>query len=97
MSNKTLTIQTPSEYELSEKYKFCLEDIKRYLEIKDYTHEQRFALIKYSVDIALDDNIIIKKFKDIEIKNAGETVKIDLGFWDKNGEYKEDIQIFDII
>jgi hypothetical protein len=73
-----ITIPEPTIEEIFEKYKCCLNDIKRYLEIEDYTPEQRFALIKYSVNIALDDNIKIVKFKDVEIKNAGDTVHIQV-------------------
>ena len=77
IEERILTIPAPTKDEIFKKYKCCLNDIKRYLEIEDYTPEQRLALIKYSVDIALDDNIKIVKFKDVELKNVGETVKID--------------------
>lgn len=49
-------------------------------------------------DLKIDKLVFNIWFELVSECEVGDKIKtVDLGFWDKNGEYKEDIQIFDII
>lgn len=78
IEDRILTIPELTKDERFEKYEYSLNYIKRILQINDYSESEKLYLIKYMTNIALDDNIKIVKFKDVEIKNAGDTVHIQV-------------------
>lgn len=92
IEERILTIPELTKDERFEKYEYSLNYINRILQINDYNETEKLYLIGYMTKIALDESIKIGKFKNVELKNVGETVKIDLGFWNQKGEYIEDVQ-----
>lgn len=63
--------------------------------IKDKAMLSKLTVIELQGLIDLCNEIIGEK-TDFKLKNVGETVKIDLGFCNKKGEYVEDIQEVDL-
>lgn len=96
IEERILTIPEPIKDEIFEKYEYSLNYINYILQINDYNETEKLHLIGYMTKIALDETIKIGKFKNVELKNVGETVKIDLGFWNQDGEYIEDLQEIDL-
>ena len=68
----------------------CIEEIKEIAE--DINDECEYLL--FGSCAAEAKNQILQKISECEVGDKIKTV--DLGFWDKNGEYKEDIQTVDI-
>lgn len=96
IEERILTIPAPTKDEIFEKYEYSLNYISYILQINDYSEAEKLYLIGYMTKIALDESIKIGKFNNVELKNIGETVKIDLGFWTQDGEYIEDLQEVDL-
>lgn len=71
--------------EIFEKYEYSINYINRILQINDYNETEKLYLIGYMTKIALDESIKFSKYKNVELKNLGETVKID---FDENGYIK---------
>lgn len=78
IEERILTIPEPTKDELFEKYEYSLNYINYILKINDYSETEKLYLIGYMTKIALDESIKIIKLKEIEIKNAGDTVHIQI-------------------
>ena len=77
IEKRILTISEPTKDEIFAKYEYSLNYINYILQINDYNETEKLYLIGYMTKIALDESIKIGKFKNVELKNVGETVKID--------------------
>lgn len=76
IEERILTISEPTKDEIFEKYEYCINYINRILQINDSNETEKLYLIGYMTKIALDESIKIGKFKNVELKNVGETIKI---------------------
>ena len=95
IEDRILTIPAPTKDKIFEKYKKCFHSIDLCLKNREYNETTKLCFISYMTQIALDNNTNFKGF-EVEIKNAGDTVHVDAGFWNKKGEYVEDIQEIDL-
>lgn len=77
IEERILTITEPTKDEIFEKYEYSLNYINRILQMNDYNETEKLYLIGYMTKIALDESIKIGKFKDVKLKNTGETIKIN--------------------
>lgn len=75
IEKRILTISEPTKEEIFAKYEYSLNYINYILKINDYSETEKLNLIGYMTKIALDESIKIGTFKDIEIKEVGNTVK----------------------
>lgn len=75
IEKRILTISEPTKEEIFAKYEYSLKYISYILQINDYSETEKLNLIGYMTKIALDESIKIGTFKNIEIKEVGNTVK----------------------
>ena len=75
IEKRILTISEPIQEEIFAKYEYSLNYINYILKINDYSEAEKLYLIGYMTKIALDESIKIGTFKDVELKNVGNTVK----------------------
>ena len=78
IEERILTISEPTKDEIFEKYKYSINYINRILQINDYNETEKLYLIGYMTKIALDESIKIGKFNNVELKNVGDTVHIQV-------------------
>lgn len=78
IEERILTISEPIQEEIFAKYEYSLNYINYILQINDYSETEKLYLIRYMTKIALDENIKIGKFKNVELKNVGDTVHIQI-------------------
>lgn len=78
IEERILTISEPIQEEIFAKYEYSLNYINYILQINDYNETEKLYLIRYMTKIALDESIKIGKFKNVELKNVGDTVHIQV-------------------